>query len=200
MVLLQALQRDYDITLLTGRPFECDRLNQTYHTQVDPDLVWVRIPRLSRILRHLPFGDALRGAWLERCARSIAQDFDLCISGYNFCDFDRLSIQFVADFSWDDEFRASFDPAAPGLRGYMRKAGFLRQIYLSLGNLLRGRKHDIAVHSHDVIVANSEWTAGLLQKKYGFDARVIYPPVYVPEVSKANVSEENFAPCIRNFS
>ena len=183
MVLIEALQQRHDVTLVTGSPVEWERLNLAYHTAVDPGRLSVRIAPMPARLRAASGGDALRGAFLERCARRMAGDFDLCIGAYNFTDFGRPAIQFVADFSFDDEVRRSFDGESPGLRGALQKAGPARSLYLGLcrgvaGRPSASRQDRLACGRGDRVVSNSRWTADLLNERHGIESCVVYPPVH----------------------
>ena len=108
------------------------------------------------------------------------REFDLCIGSYNFADFGRPAIQFIADFSWDDAMRRAFDPVSPGLRGLMQRPGPARWAYLAIAGLVSGGRYDPRAHAQDTVIANSKWTAGLLARRHGISASVIYPPVYAP--------------------
>lgn len=180
MVLLEALQTRYDTTLVTGAPFECERLNRAYGTNVDPARIKVRIAPMPAMVRHMQAGDALRGAWFGRFVRKIGPEYDLCISAYNFAGFGRPALQFVADFSWDDDIRREFDPDSPGLRGMMQKPGPARASYLWLARRIGGGKPNASARQQDIVIANSHWTAGILAERHGLRSQVIYPPVASP--------------------
>ena len=180
MVLLEALQHRYDTTLVTGAPFDCRRLNQAYHTDVDEGRITVRVAPMPKFVRNAVAGDALRGAFFGRFVKEIGEYYDVCISAYNFFDFGSPAIQFVADFSWDDDIRRAFDPNPPGLRGTFQRPGLMRRAYLALTDLIRSGHHEPDPRGEDIVVANSRWTADLLARRLGIDARVIYPPVYAP--------------------
>ena len=121
--------------------------------------------------------DALRGAFLGRHVRRVAQQYDFCISAYNITPFGRPAVQFMADFSWDDEIRYSLPRPSLGLRGMMHAPTLARDAYVGLCRLIEGHVLDFSEHRQDVVVANSQWTADLLLSRHGITARVIYPPV-----------------------
>ncbi|NDW04369.1 glycosyltransferase family 4 protein [Jiella pacifica] len=182
MALLEALQDRHRTTLVTGAPFEPERLNLAYQTAVDPQKIAVMTAPMPQILARANGGDALRAAFFGRFVRRIGSDFDLCISAYNFADFGRPGIHFVADFSWDDDIRRSFDPGSPGLRGVMQRPGVARSAYLGLCNAVAGSRMRPVHRDGDVVVANSRWTANLLRERHGLKSRVIYPPVHTAPV------------------
>jgi glycosyltransferase involved in cell wall biosynthesis len=113
----------------------------------------------------------LRGSLLQRYCKRVSREFDLMISSYNFIDFGKKSIQFIADFSFDQDLRNRF--VLSSIAYY--KKGFLKKIYSNICNLIA--KKDLTVFNKDIIISNSAWTANHLRKKYGFDSTIIYPPV-----------------------
>ena len=178
MWILQALQKDYDLTLVTGAPVEWERLNAGYGTAVDPGKVRVLEAPMPKRLKRGGAGDALRGAFFSRFVRRVAGDFDLCIGTYNFTDFGRPGLQFIADFSWDEDLLQKYDKPPPGLRGLMRRRSPARAAYLATARAIGGsRSHSAVCHPGDVILANSRWSAHQLQQRHGIDAEVVYPPV-----------------------
>ncbi len=190
MALLEAFQHEHETTLITGAPFDCARLNRAYHGHVDESRINVMIAPTPEVVRDASAGDAMRGAFFARFLKDVSKDFDICISSYNFAEFDRPAIQFVADFSWDDKIRRAYDPVSPGLRGFVQRPNPVRWAYLAAANLIRGGRHNIHAHADDVIVANSLWTANLLAQRHGLRSQVIYPPVYAP-VYDADAARSN---------
>ena len=175
--LLDSLQNDFRVTLVTLAPVEWDRLNRAYGTQVDPAAVEVAQAPMPALLRRIAVGDALRGAFLQRLCRRLGPRFDVRISAYNFVDFGAPALQFVADFSWRQDFRVAHDHTSGELRGLATHAGPLWRAYRLLVERVAGGRGDaLPPDAADTVIANSQWTAGLL-KDLGIDARVIYPPV-----------------------
>ncbi|MAU94385.1 MAG: hypothetical protein CMP81_00650 [Fulvimarina sp.] len=190
LVLIEALAADHAVTLLTGTVPEWQRLNAAYDTAIDPGCLTLAVAPMPARLRTAHGGDALRGAFVDRAARRMAGAFELCIGTYNFTGFGRPAIQFVADFSFDDAVRRRFDGTSPGLRGALQAAGPARAAYLSLCRMVAGRP--VAGHrpagrrtaprlgNGDRVVANSRWTAALLEARHGITSDVVYPPVHGP--------------------
>jgi glycosyltransferase involved in cell wall biosynthesis len=164
-----------DITLATGREMELDRLNSHCGTDVRPGDFHLRVspPLLRSVIGHT---DALRGAAFGRFLRDVAPEFPICISAYNFMDFGKPAVQFIADFSFDDVLRREFDPGPPGARSFAHRGGPLRRMYLNLAGVIAGRSgYD---GRDDWIIANSNWTADVLKQRRGIVCRrVLYPPV-----------------------
>jgi glycosyltransferase involved in cell wall biosynthesis len=179
---LVALRGLADLSVVTGRPIELDRLNRHCGTDVRrEDFYEIVTPQwLRRLIGHT---DALRGAAFGRYLRRATRHADVCISAYNLMDFGKPAIQFIADFSFDDELRREFDPSPPGARSWAHRPGLLRRMYLRLARLIAG--HSGYDGRDDWIIANSQWTADVLKARRGIVCRrVIYPPVAcdAPEV------------------
>ena len=177
MALLEMLQDKHTVTLLTGGRFECDRLNRAYDTRVISDRISVAVAPIPAFLRSLQAGDALRGAYISRFTRRISSDFDLCISTYNFAPFRNTAVHFVADFSWDEGYRLEHDPLVGGLRGLVQRPGLLRGAYRATVGAISGGHEGPPVARGDTVVANSQWSADLLQSRHGITSQIIYPPV-----------------------
>ncbi len=190
--LMEALNERYEVTLLTGRPVAWDRLNHFGGTNLSTQQIKVRLAPMPSLLTKMAAGDALRGAYFARFLRSVGKDYDLCISSYNFAPFGRPAIQFIADFSWDDEIRRAYDPVSHGLRGVLQRPTPLRVAYLGLCAAIGGGHFYLRDHSGDVIIANSRWTADILKQYHGIAPRVIYPPVYAPTLSAGHNGSGDF--------
>jgi glycosyltransferase involved in cell wall biosynthesis len=178
MWVLQALQHDFQLTLLTCGLVDWVQLNAACGTEVDPNIVNILQAPMPSWLSRIAAGDALRGAFLQRMCRRAGPRFDLCISTYNFMDFGAPALQLVADFSWDDALRRRYDRAAQhGVRGLMQRRSPLRAGYLWAAGLIAGGRE--RGRADDGVIANSQWTADMLERRHGIRASVVFPPVPV---------------------
>ncbi len=173
----EALKHDFSISILSPGKVDLPALNEFYGTNVDTDDVTIRSVEMPLGLSHLQAGDAIRGAFFARGARSIANDYDVILNAYNLCDFGVPAIQCVADFSWEEELRRRFDPAPEGMRGWFHREQQLRRLYLRLCRRIAPPSGRNLFSGEDAIIANSRWTARRLRERYGAHAEVIYPPV-----------------------
>lgn len=173
---LQALAEDHDVTLCTASDYDSADLNRSYGTRLTPDSVtYVRAPSLP-MPRATYRMVQLQHALFDRFCRRIAEDYDVCISLYNFIDFGRPAIQRVADFSFDDRALQSVNPAAAER---LHGAGtWLRRAYIGVCARIRGRADRHATDPADILVANSQWTAKVLLETVGRQSHcVVYPPL-----------------------
>jgi len=183
----EALKMDFFVTLITMGTFDLDRLNAYCGTKIDRDqikIIAIPVPPLLRTRF-----DALRDYPLSRYCRKISSDFDIMISTYGLMDFGQPGIQFIADFSFDDELRRKFDSDERNPQQWAYRASVIRKAYLALARRLHGVKPN--AWQKNVTIANSRWTRKVFADKYGILSQVIYPPVpglfpSVPWMKKEN--------------
>lgn len=172
MWLIETVRGSHRVDVVSTGGWDLDELNQAYGTTIRPDEVGVRIAPLGRLLGDIP-ASAWRAGIYQRFCRSIASEYDVRISAYNCTDWGAPAIHFMADFCWSRTIRERFDLPTPG-RFYRDSP--LRRAYLSVGRLF-ARPSGRNPLRDDTIIANSRWTAGLLEPMCGKRPRVIYPPV-----------------------
>ena len=170
---VQALRDDHEVTLITmGRP-DLSALDRSCGTSLDGTGIAVRSlavpPGLGTRF------DALRGGRLARWCRRNARGYDVMISAYNVMDFGVPGIQMIADFSFDDDLRRELHAPPGGARGVVYGASAGRSLYMGLSRALTGGRGD--GWKRNRTVANSEWTRGLLEARFGVRSEVVYPPV-----------------------
>ncbi len=192
----EVLKKDYDVSLVAMGKIHLDELNKFYGTTLkegEIELISLKIP----IFLKKRFA-ALRSYRLARFCKKIAPDFDVMISMYNLMDFGKKGIQFIADFSFDDNLRRSFDPEAAKYKKWFYKKSFLRKCYLKLAAFLYGDQKDN--FKNNITVANSKWAASALKKNYDINAQVLYPPaVGVPQDIPWDNKENGFV-CLGRIS
>ena len=197
---LQTLKDDFDVSLISAGEVHIEALNRYYGTSIHSDEISIRKVPLPTFLRKMCAGDALRGAFYQRFCRKIASEFDVLISAYNICDFGVPAIHCIADFSWDDELRRRFHTHPSGTRGLFHQYKLLRKIYLGLSRIISVPSGRNIFDEEDLILANSEWSAGIIREKYGTNCDVVYPPVMnnFPKIAAAE-KEMGFV-CIGRIS
>ncbi len=175
---IEALKDDYDVSLITAGDVDVAALNQFYGTIVRGNEISIRQSPIFIFLHRLKGADALRGAFYQRFCRKIAHEFDVLISAYNLCDFGLPAIHCIADFSWVEEIRIKFHPLPLGARGLFHRDNLLRKCYLGLTRFVAQPSGRNLFSGEDLILANSQWSAGIIRDKYGVDVDVLYPPVF----------------------
>lgn len=174
MWLIEALKRDFEVTVLTTGGWNRSALNAYYGTQVAEHEVKVRTAPVPSLIRGMSAA-ALRGACFQRFARRIAAEYDIRISAYNPTDWGLPAIHFIADFSWHQDLRERLDPPSPG---FIYRDSIVRKAYLAIASAY-GKPSGRDILHDDLLIANSQWSAGLLKRTCGVDcAAVVYPPVW----------------------
>jgi glycosyltransferase involved in cell wall biosynthesis len=173
---IEALKRDYAVTLVTGGKVDLVRLNADYGTDLRPEEISVHELRLPLGLHRTAKFAGLRGALFTRECRSLAARFDAITTHYNPCDLGVPLIQFVADFSFAPMLQQALHPSLTTARRWWYGDTILRRAYLGLcHNLAPGHPEN---WKKNITVVNSRWTAGLLKREFGLVARrVQFPPV-----------------------
>ncbi|WP_263353002.1 glycosyltransferase family 4 protein [Acidicapsa acidisoli] len=174
MWLIEALKRDYEVTVVTTGGWDLAALNNYYGTRIREDEVKIRLAPVPFLIRHLSAA-ALRGACYQRFARQIAGEYDLRISAYNPTDWGLPAVHFVADFSWHRELRKRLHPPSPG---WIYRESPVRRAYLGIASTY-GRPSGRDAFRDDPVIANSRWTASLLKQFCEVECRaVVYPSVW----------------------
>jgi glycosyltransferase involved in cell wall biosynthesis len=174
MWLIEALKRDFEVTVVTTGGWDLPALNSYYGTRVKEDEVKVRIAPVPFPVQRLSAA-ALRGTCYQRFARKIAGEYDVRISAYNPTDWGLPAVHFIADFSWHRGIRDRLDPPSPG---FIYRESLLRWAYLKIAAAY-GRPSGRDVLRDDIVIANSEWSATLLKQYCDVDCTaVVYPSVW----------------------
>ncbi len=167
---LEAIQSRHDVTLLTLTRPDLEALNRFFETSVDPLRIRL-VGQAAPVLRHWAGHRAgrLQAALLGRAIRRKTLSVDAFVSTKNEFGFDTPSVQYVHS--------PQFAATDPGLdsqgrvaRAYERTCA--RLAHVNPSSLASAR-----------LLANSEWTAGVLEDAYGIEAHTVYPPVAVERFS-----------------
>ena len=178
---LQALCRDYDVTLATLRPVDYQAVNRTFGTSLrEGDFhLSVAPPGYQLLKKSLP----TQGALLEICltmrlARKLdaAEHFDILLGMHNEADFGRRGIHYV-HYPWvflpRPEHEMLWFHHIPGfLNGYRLLCQFIA-------------RSDNAGLRRNLSLANSRFVADRIREVHGVDSVVLHPPVAggFPEVA-----------------
>lgn len=176
MHVLEALQNDHDVTLFTLVDPNIGELNEYFETSVRKPTTRL-ISRTGTELNRRAENSLvqLQAALLGRAVEQYCDEFDLLISTKNEFAFGRKSVQYVHS--------PQFMSADPGLGS----SGLVKRAYDQLCRSLAGiNPSDIR---SNVLLANSNWTANIVEQTYGGTARTVYPPVNCSKYSKRKWSE-----------
>jgi glycosyltransferase involved in cell wall biosynthesis len=170
---LEALQSSYEVTLVTDEHPDLEDLNEFFDTAVT-DVEVRATDRLGRTLDGLSAAasrvtrvgfDRLRTAVLTRWFRHRQADYDLVVSTKNEVSLPSAGVQYVHSPKFDRT-------AVPGIVGADNP---LQPVYDGLCDRLAGFDPDVVRAA--TILANSGWTADVVEDVYGVRPRVVHPPV-----------------------
>ena len=177
-LMVQALQDDHALTLLTWQRADLPAVNQFFGTAVRAEAISrLRPPAALRaIVDALPITSyLLRTALLLRQAKRLARDFDVLVTGDNEADFGPHGVQYV-NYPWDLMPRPVLE----------RRWYHLPPLVTAYRELcIRAADFSLERMRQSAMLVNSEFIAGLVRARYGLVSRILYPPVFgtFPEVA-----------------
>lgn len=162
--ILEALYQEYDVTLHTLAPVDLAWLNSMYDTHLPEGSIKVS-HYLSQRFEGSAYGLMARGEffraafvyWAVKRFKAAASQYDLVFSAFNALDMGRSGIQYL---HWVHVVDEPYDQAHWWQKALMRWADFSYERLES-----------------NYSIANSQYTADRVQKSYGIDSEVIFPPV-----------------------
>ena len=168
---LEALKNEYDLTVLAFQRTDFAAIDDFYGTSLrGSDIACVYPNGLIQAALRLDFseGSIQPAAYLMRMCRRLRHPYDLVMAaGMEEMDLGGPGLLYVhyphlARF-WD-----KYRDSGAGLAGLLRRQ--TRPWMLLAGYSVERLKQN-------VILTNSDWTAGRIRRAYGLPARTIYPPV-----------------------
>jgi glycosyltransferase involved in cell wall biosynthesis len=168
---IEALKREYRLTVLTWTPIDLAEINRYFGTSLVASDFDALLPNLGlrRPLDAIPLPlSLLKMNILLRLAKRAQRDFDLLMTVNNEADFGSAGIQYV-------HFPALQRPRPKtDLRWYHSWKPLLHSYYRScerISNFSLGRSKS------NLTLVNSRWTGGRLHECHGIGSTVLYPPV-----------------------
>ncbi len=173
MNVLEALQDNHEVTLLTLTEPDLDELNAYFNTAVDS--VTVRRAGLLAPAMNDRYGlqyYVLQNALLGRYARRHADQFDLLVSTINELGLGPDAVQYVHfPFDWSVNLENRdhiFHPT-------VEEDSFYERLATRIGGV------ELENLRQNVVFANSEWTADAVEEAYGVRPRILHPPIDTSE-------------------
>lgn len=196
--IIEALKKEYDITVLTGVPVDIAPINRFYGTSLEAGDVTVQmVPWFLRKLVKLdPELHSIQMlCWLMRIAKRIQTNYDIVITAHNEMDLGRQAIQYI-HYPW---FSPLYKRLNTGL-GLPWPHRFLHLIkyHYRPWRLISG--YSFERMKQNLTLVNSDWTGKKVEEFYGIKTVTVYPPVagIFPEISWEN--RENGFVCIGRIS
>jgi glycosyltransferase involved in cell wall biosynthesis len=172
---MEALKKNYDVTLITFSRVEADMLNQFYGTELGETEISVIYPPFSSLLRRTRRLSMFKDHLMMRYCKFLHKKFDLFFAIGSGMDFGQKGIQYIAYGPGSKYVMVrGHDPALSGWY-YFLKRSFARACQMFSG-------YSEARLQGNVTLATSAWTGKILDDLYsGQDYEVVYPPVFTPE-------------------
>jgi glycosyltransferase involved in cell wall biosynthesis len=169
--MLEALRRDYKLTVFTWQPFDVASINRGWGTSLRPDdIEALTVPAFVRALVDglpLPLS-LLKSSLLFRFARPLMPRYDLVVSANNEVDFGRPGIQYV-------HYPAYLRPRPRIDIRWYHHPRFVLAGYYWLCDRLFGVTPERLLDN--ITLVNSDWTGMRFRQRYGGATRTVYPPV-----------------------
>ena len=173
MNVLEALQDDHDVTLITLTDPDFGELNEYFNTEVTS--VDVRLAgRLTPALHDYAGIKyyVLQNALLGRYARRHADEFDLVMSTINELGLESDSIQYIHfPFDWT----VSLDNRDHVFHPTIEEDSLYERLCAHIAGVTREDIHS------NTLFANSRWTADVVEDAYGTRPNVLHPPIDTAE-------------------
>ena len=169
--IIEELQADHNVVLITNSEPNFEELNDFYKTDVKSSIDTCVLPKSNWMIQSLT--DIMKEAGLINLRRAVFnrlvnfcdREFDVVISTDNEYYTGDDSIQFIHFPNFNRE----------KIQNYIEQGGVIHFFYHKLVKTIAGV--DPYCFSSDRLVANSNWTAGIVESVYNTEPEVIYPPI-----------------------
>lgn len=168
---VEALKKDYNITLISRGEINLELLNRCYGTNLKENEINVIALPQPRLFK-LRFS-ALR-VKLPKFCKKIAPKFDIMFSAYWPMDFGKKGMQYILDLNFDEKLRKIFN-YNKNFKKLIYRDSFFRRCYLGFSKILSGISEKN--WKNNFTIACSEWESKILEETFGMKSTVIYPPV-----------------------
>ena len=171
---IEALKRDFDVTLITYSQVDGDALNRFYGTRLLESDFSIIHPSLPPLLGRTSRLALLKDHLMMGYCKSVSERFDVFIAVGTGMDFGRKGIQYIAYGPGSNFVKVRGHEAGMPLWYYLLKRSFMRFCEVTSRFSEDRLKNNITL-------ATSGWTGKLLTEMYGLeDYQVVFPPVYAP--------------------
>ena len=172
---IEALKKNFHVTLLTSSVIDLNQLNHYYKTNLQEgefNIIIVPIPIPLRWIKGLFY---IRYYRLARYCKKKSFNYHVMFSSYNPMDFGRIGIQYILDPTFNEELLNKIAGSPSGIRGVFYSISLWRKTYGFISRKLSGST--IEGIRRNVTLVDSDWTGELTRKHLKIRTRTIYPPV-----------------------
>ncbi|MCF2165495.1 glycosyltransferase [Halobacterium salinarum] len=175
---MEALQDQYELSLLTVTKPDLSELNSFYGTSVEnisiQRLDGTTISLVRAVSKPLPLDfklDGLQWALLDRYAKTMQNRYDLMISTRDEIAFKDRALQYIHMPTQ----AAILKNGRESLPGYVGSSSLIYKLYDSVRFKVAG--YDPTLVRTDRLLTNSKWTSSVIEDVYRTDSTVVYPPI-----------------------
>lgn len=184
---IEALKKDYQVTLVTFSKVDANTLNDYYGTALREEEYSVARPYLLPLLRGTKRFAILKDHLMMRYCKSLRSSFDLFFSVGGHMDFGTPGMQYLAYAPGSTLIKVlNHDPTLPSWYYLFKKS------FMGLCQLVSGYSADTV--QQNVTLLTSKWTGKEIGRAYSFPkTEVVYPPVdTVPAGTSWDMRQEGF--------
>lgn len=167
---LEALKKDYDLTLITTENVNFAELNAFFGSKLKSGEVEVR--KIFNFRGSMLDGFLLKIALAQRYWKRHHKEFDLAIATRCEIDLGEPGIQYIHCPIWNDDVLRQLGQLPAGWqyrKGVPRRFYKLLCKYISKFNAIRMKQN--------ITLVNSNWMGERVEETYGIKSRTVYPPV-----------------------
>jgi glycosyltransferase involved in cell wall biosynthesis len=172
--MIQALCKQFDVTLFTGRPIDLEKLNVMFGTSLRPSDFHIRlVPKLARAILSLDpdKGSIQEHAYMMRVCKRISKNYDLVLSADNEGDFGPNTIQYIHYPQLAHVYpRVSPTCDLPLIEKICAIAQGRIRPWMLLGDF----SYDRMKQTYTLV--NSDWTGRWVGREYGIRSVTVHPP------------------------
>jgi glycosyltransferase involved in cell wall biosynthesis len=177
--IIEALKKDYSVTLLTWKPVDLEEINRFYGTSLknSEPVVHCINPVLRGLMSLVPdLWSFQKESYTLRVCKRLRNEYDVIISADNEAEFGRRGIQYFHYPHMHKQIRPGID-----LPWYRKLGGILKGHYLPW-MFVSGFSYDRM--KDNLTLVNSDWTGSKVREFYGIETKTVYPPIpgLFPEV------------------
>ena len=183
---VEALKKDYQVTLVSFSQVDAETLNRYYGTDLRDGEISIIRPMLPPGLNRTRRLSLLKDHLMMRYCKSVAKKFDLFIASCAM-DFGRPGIQFI-QMGPDSNFVQVLQGDPSISKGYL----FVKRSVVQACKLVSGYSEQSV--KNNVYLANSKATGQMLEQAFdNHEYKVVYPPVTsVPTVTHWEDKQDGF--------
>ncbi len=166
------------VTILGFQPPDLSRMEEFAKIPLPRDRILSLQPHLPAFFKKVPEGFfQIKTAFLQRFAKTISSDFDVCFSTCGEVDFGRRGIQYIhmpvfAPYAVLNKYRILHD------KSRLNRFPYLSTPYEFLVRLIaKNKAHNI---ENNLSLTNSRFMQGVIAECYKINAQIIYPSLFDP--------------------